>query len=281
MQIIHFLCAENRMPITIAVLFFFVMILFVVSSRNKSRHFFKEQYERINNTLKNKRGAFFDYSNIQNKLNKNGAFFHAQILKDPTLYLIVKFLLFFVGLFIGSFIHIGAGAIIAILFFNIPDIYLQECNKKDNEEMMEDLQTLYNSLQTQIKAGIYPADALVETAEVIRNKRLYFALVEFKGDLFTNVGFKEAVKRIELKFENKYITSLVLALTQSAETGHALDLLNDLADQIRVMRDAELITKKEKLDRLISFCELGILFVGILFIVYVFFMEIGTMASNF
>ena len=281
MKIIHFLCAENRMQITIVILFFFVMILFIVSTKNKSRHFFKEQYERIDNTLKNKRSAFFDYNNIQNKLNKNGAFFHVKLLKNPTLYLIVKFLLFFVGLFIGSFVHIGVGAIIAIIFFNIPDIYLQECNKNDNEEMMEDLQTLYNSLQTQIKAGIYPVDALIETAEVIRNKRLYFALVEFKGDLFTNVGFKEAVKRMELKFENKYITSLVLALTQSAETGHVLDLLNDLSDQIRVMRDAELITKKEKLDRLISFCELGILFVGILFIVYVFFMEIGTMASNF
>ena len=147
--------------------------------------------------------------------------------------------------------------------------------------MMEDLQTLYNSLQTQIKAGIYPTDAMTETAEAITNKRLYCALVELKGDLLTNLSFKDAVRRMEEKFENKYITSLVLALTQAVETGPVLELLNDLADQIRVMRDAELISKKEKLDRLISFCELGLLFTGILFIVTVFFSEIGTMANSF
>ena len=281
MQIIYLLCAENRIPIAIAILFLFTIILFVVSAKKHPHHFFKEQYERINNTLKKKQGAFFDYSSIQNKLNKNGVAFHFKFFKTPTSYLVLKFLLAFAGLFIGSFAHIGIGVIIAILFFKLPDIYLQQCNKKDNEAMMEDLQTLYNSLQTQIKAGIYPTDAMTETAEAITNKRLYCALVELKGDLLTNLSFKDAVRRMEEKFENKYITSLVLALTQAVETGPVLELLNDLADQIRVMRDAELISKKEKLDRLISFCELGLLFTGILFIVTVFFSEIGTMANSF
>lgn len=281
MQFVHFLQERNVLPAAISILFFLSMVIFIISTKKAAGIFFKQQYEKINNTLKNKKALFFDYENIQSRLSKNGAVYHLSFLKNPVVYLVTKFLLAFLGFFAGSFIHIGVGIIAAILLFNMIDIYLSECNKKDNNSMGEDLQTLYSSLQTQIKAGIYPADAMNEVAESISNKRLHYALCEFKGDVLTHISFKEALKRMELKFDNKYVTALILTLTQATETGCAIDLLNDLSDQIRAMREAELISKKGKLDRLISLCQLALLFVGVIFIVVVFFSEIGNMANQF
>lgn len=279
-QFIHFIQEGNILPLMAAVLIFPAVMTFSVSAGEKSRLFFRKQYDRINNTLKSRKTPLFDYDNIQRFLVKNGAAFHIRIFKNPTVYLTVRMILIFLGFFAGSFVHTGLGIILAVICFYLINAYLAYCNKKDNETMAEDIQIMYTSLHTQIKAGIYPADALCEIAESIKSKRLYYALNELKGDLLVHVGFKDAVKRMESKFNNRYITALSLTLTQASETGCALELLNDLSDQITTMRNAELIAKKGKLDRLISVCELLLLLVGILFIVMISFSGIETMVDG-
>ena len=81
------------------------------------------------------------------------------------------------------------------------------------------------------------------------------AEIVIKADIY------EALDRFQGKFDNRYIDSLCITMLQALESGQALELLADIGEQIKDMEETVLERKKGRLERSITFYQLGILVV--------------------
>lgn len=69
----------------------------------------------------------------------------------------------------------------------------------------------------------------------------------------------KSLESFQGKFDNRHIDALCITILQALESGQAVELLTDLAEQIRDMELTVLNRKKAALDRSITFYQLGIL----------------------
>ena len=77
-----------------------------------------------------------------------------------------------------------------------------------------------------------------------------------------------ALECFQNRFKNRYIDSLCITVLQAMESGQAVELLGDIAEQIK---DMELIIqhkKKEKLNRRVTFYQLGIFALILVLVLY-------------
>lgn len=69
----------------------------------------------------------------------------------------------------------------------------------------------------------------------------------------------KSLESFQGKFDNRHIDALCITILQALESGQAVELLTDLAEQIKDMELTVLNRKKAALDRSITFYQLGIL----------------------
>ena len=67
----------------------------------------------------------------------------------------------------------------------------------------------------------------------------------------------------EKKFNNKYIDTLCITIMQACESGQAVELLGDIAEQIKDMEVMIQQKKKSSLDRSTTFYQLGIFVISL------------------
>ena len=67
-----------------------------------------------------------------------------------------------------------------------------------------------------------------------------------------------ALEEFQRKFKNKYIDTLCITIMQACESGQAVELLGDIADQIKDMELLLQQRRKDRLDRSTTFYQLGI-----------------------
>lgn len=199
------------------------------------------------------------YRNTARWLRKNGATFHYGKWLNPTSYLAMKIILAGMGLTIVSHISPGYGVLIAILLFFIPGWLLIYLNKKDNQELLPEIKLVYHALEIQIRAGVYVTDALAECYGSVKQRRLRQALLDLAGDVVVKADIYDALGRLQEKFDNSYIDSLCITILQALESGQAVELLSDIAEQIKDMESTVLERRKGALDRRITMYQLGVL----------------------
>lgn len=203
------------------------------------------------------------YSAISERLNdyliKNGAAFHYGRGITVSKMIICTVLLAALGWVVGLRINIAISLVAAILGGGLLWILPTMMNKSDNEKMLPDLRMIYHALEVQIKAGVYVTDAMTENYASVRNIRLKSALLELGSDIVMKNDLFSALERFQAKFDNRYIDSLCIIILQAMESGQAVELLGDIAEQVRDMEKAVLDRKKSKLDRSITFYQLGML----------------------
>lgn len=199
------------------------------------------------------------YLRTEQWLNRNGAFFHYGKWMNPTVYLGVRFVLGFMGMAALGAVEWGYGILSGILLFFLPGWMLTYLNRKDNQALLPELKLVYHSLEIQIRAGVYVMDAMAECYGSVRQPRLRQALLELAGDIVMKSDVYGALDRFQGKFDNPYIDSLCITLLQALESGQAVELLNDISEQIKDMEGLVLERKKGALDRRITFYQLGIL----------------------
>lgn len=199
------------------------------------------------------------YQNTARWLGKNGAGFHYGKWMNPTSYLTLKIILAGIGMTVVSQISVGYGSMVAILLFFIPGWLLVHLNKKDNQELLPELKMVYHALEIQIRAGVYVMDALSECYGSVKHRRLRQALLDLAGDIVVKADIYEAMGRLRDKFDNFYIDSLCITIVQALESGQAVELLSDIAEQIRDMENTVLERRKGALDRRITMYQLGVL----------------------
>jgi pilus assembly protein TadC len=221
------------------------------------------------------------YANTESMLKRSGADFHFMRNMNPGTYLAVRILCAVTGFFVGCTFSVMSGFILMAVMWIFPVIIINSANKKDNEEMLSDIKLVYNSLSMQIKAGINMSDALLECYSCVRGKRLKKALMDLSSDIVMKSDIFNALEEFQKKFDNRYIDSLCITILQALESGQAVELLNDISEQIKDMETSVMEQKKGKLDRSITFYQLGILSAVLIVVLYACVSYMFTKALSF
>jgi Flp pilus assembly protein TadB len=224
--------------------------------KNSSEGWMLRAWEGIREGVE--KGHIWDAKKTERFLVQVGAKYHLSAKIDPLRYLVLRFALFGAGMLMGSSIGLSYILPAGILFGMLPGMYLLYANRKDNEKLLPELKLVYHALAMEIRAGVYVTDALAECYGSVREVRLRDALLALSGDLVMKADFGEALERFQGKFNNRYIDSLCITLLQAQESGQAVELLNDIAEQIKDMESALMGRKKSGLDRSVTFYQLGI-----------------------
>lgn len=258
----------NILPLVSAVLTF--LLFFVISKNYHPGKSLQRTYIRVNNSLKETKSGLFNYEETQRFLSANGAAYHFGKWIDPIKYLVLRFLVAAAFFILGISYHPMLGVICMVLGFIAPHIMIIYLNNQDNVKMVSKIQTLYNLLQVQIKSGIYVTDAITESYKSFEKGRLRDALKELSIELYLKGSFETAIDNFNAKFNNTAIEALCIILKQAQESGKAAELLQDMHKQMDDMRYAMQLKRKEKLERVVTFCQLGILASGLGIVLYAF-----------
>lgn len=103
------------------------------------------------------------------------------------------------------------------------------------------------------------SESLSEMYECVSDIRLRDAFAALGSDIILKADVFSALEAFQAKFDNKYIDSFCITVLQLTESGKATDLLMDISNQMRDVEKIVLDKKKGKLDRSLTFYQLGML----------------------
>lgn len=199
------------------------------------------------------------YDRLEATLRENGASFHYGRWIQPVSYLAMRILLALTGGLVIGFYGPGYGILCGCLLYGLPEWLLWYLNERDNQKMLPEIRMVYHALEIQLKAGVYITDALAECHDAVTERRLRQALLELAGDIVVKADVFRALERFQGSFRNRYIDGLCITVMQALESGQAVDLLQDIGEQIKDMERTVLQRQKSALERSITFYQLGIL----------------------
>ncbi len=240
-----------------------------------------QTFEEVGRNLRKSRNSFLDYERLKGFLERNGAAFHFGRWVGPINYSAIRLVMAGTGLLIGSFYEIWLGVILTVLFFVLPDVMVTWMNSRDNDRMLPEMKLIYNAIAMQIKSGVHVTDALAECYGSVQEGRLREALFTLSGDIVMQADVEKALERFQCKFDNRYVDALCITVLQALESGQAVDLLSDIAEQIKDMEVAIMGRKKSSLDRKMTFYQLGILSAILVVVLYACITHMMAAAINF
>ena len=215
--------------------------------------------EELKGLLREKEKNMEWYRRREMWLVKKGAGFHYGKWINPARDLALCIVLALLGFLTLGRISWSYGALGAVLLFFLPGLLLEYLNRQDNIRLLPEIKLMYHSLEIQIRAGVYVTDALAECYGSVQERRLQGALLDLAGDIVMKADIYEAMERFQGKFDNRYIDSLCITILQACESGQAVELLGDVAEQLKDMEAAVMRRKKSNLDRSVTFYQLGVL----------------------
>lgn len=199
------------------------------------------------------------YQRTEEWLLKKGAAFHLGNWLRPDTWLLLNLGMAFIGFVIGRELAPAGGVIMAVGFYCLPRLLVQYLDSRDNERMLSELKLIYHGLEIQIRAGVYLTDALTECYAGVQDVRLRKAMLDLAGAVTMNADVYEALNHFQRCFDNRYIDALCITLLQAMESGQAVELLSDIAEQVKDMEVSIMERRKGTLDRYLTFYQLGIL----------------------
>ncbi len=217
----------------------------------------------------NENKGYFDLERIDKYLKNHGGYYMFTWL-DPFTFIMIKIgvaLLAFLTVFslITSSIPLAlfAGAVAAAFGFFGFDLVLNIANDSDNDEMLADVKSIFDTLRTQTKAGVFLTNSLAECYMIVANARLKSALLDMTNKIIIKNDIEDAVKEFNEEFDSPYIDTLCVTILQSMESGKSVQILEDLSKQIADMQSAINIREQEKLDAKIQVLEM-LIFIGLI-----------------
>ena len=196
---------------------------------------------------------------LERFVKKNGTAYHFGKKTNAKRLIVLSLLLFITGMVTGFYISFAPAVLAALVGVILPWILIPILNRRDNEKMLPDLQVLYRALAMQIRAGVYITDALAESYTGVREKRLKDGLMNLGSDIIMKTDLFTALETFQSGFDNRYIDSLCITILQLVESGQASDMLSDIGDQMKDMERSVLEKRKGRLDRSLTFYQLGML----------------------
>ncbi|MCD8129855.1 MAG: type II secretion system F family protein [Lachnospiraceae bacterium] len=147
-----------------------------------------------------------------------------------------------------------------------PSFVLYWSNSRDNEAILQDLKWIYEAISVQLQSGLYILQALVESENFIRNRRMKKSFHRLCEQLLNGESIETSLETFEHSFHNPYISSFCVILRQMQDSGYAVKLLEDISLQLEEMERANLVKEKENLEMKLQIFQM-LLFVGILVLV--------------
>ena len=197
-------------------------------------------------------------------LSKNGVSYMLPEM-SALLYMIVKIMcMVFVGIIAGiTFHNVYLVFVLMVSGYFLPNIIIHMSNNSDNDEMMSDIESIYDIMRIQARAGVFVKDSLMDCYVNTINKRLKTALLDLCNMMSTNMTMEEAVDIFSSKFNNRHIDVLCIVLAQAQSSGKTVQILTDMSDQITNLRHSRAKSDEGKLERKIEIIEL-LIFIGVL-----------------
>ncbi len=242
--------------------------LVYMGNTGRTKSMVLQAYENVCMHARNSSKDIFDYERWENYLRIHGASYYYGTWINPVTYMALCIVTGVLGLALGVNAGLLTGLIGALLGIFLPGILLQYLDKRDNERMLVELDLVYSALSIQIRAGVYITDALTECYGSVTHERLRDALQNLSGDIVMKADLDHALERFQGSFRNRYIDSLCITILQAMESGQAVELLGDIAEQIKDMEITLQHKKKEQLNRSATFYQLGIFALILVLVLY-------------
>lgn len=164
--------------------------------------------------------------------------------------------------------------------FFLLDIIMSRSNDLENEEMLHDIETIYNTIKLQTDSGVYIVNAIYECHKLVKTRRLARALLELTTEITGKQDIEEAVDHFKQKFRNQYLNILGNAVKQSMITGDTSKIMGDVSRQIDGINEAALLREENKKESAILLVD-TLMFMGIVAaVMYVVFISMGTAFSS-
>lgn len=181
------------------------------------------------------------------------------------IFIIIRFIVMIIAVGCVSYLKLPGFFVVtgAVLGFELPCILMKISNNSDNEDMMADIECIYDIMRIQARAGVYIRDSLMDCYVSTVNKRLKAALLELCNQTSTNKTIDEAIMDFNSKFNNRHIDVLCIVLSQAQSSGKTVQILSDMNEQINQLRHSRAKSDEGKLERKIEVIEL-LIFIGIL-----------------
>lgn len=270
LQIIHILKIIFLIFIPVFTLYFVYKIDWTVVTKSANEKLRSQVLGMLENedALDEKKG-YFDLERIDKYLRTRGGYYMFTWL-DPFTFLMIKagvallgFLVVFSFIPSNLFLALIGGLVGAVIGFFAFDWLLDIANESDNDEMLTDVKSIFDTLRTQTKAGVFLSNSLTECYMIVSNARLKSALLDMTNKIVIKNDIEDAVKDFNREFDSPYIDTLCVTILQSMESGKSVQILEDLSKQISDMQSAINIKEQEKLDAKIQVLEM-LVFIGLI-----------------
>lgn len=209
--------------------------------------------------IRAKRKKSAPYIRMEEWLRKNGASYHIGKSIDPIRLVTICTVMGMSGFLAGMSVSGGIGILLGIILALLLPLSIPVLNRSDNREMLPDIRLIYHSIGVQIKSGVYVTDALAECSSSVKSKRLRDALSAFYAEVIMKSDIYASLERFRASFDDRYIDSLCMTVVQAMESGQAVELLSDIAEQVRDMESEVFESRKAKLDRILTLSQLLVL----------------------
>lgn len=212
------------------------------------------------------------YNTLQIYLSKIGANYMMKRVVDPAEYILARFFMTvfiaLIGLSMYGVIGLFLGGLLGYYFL---PVLLKLSNDKDNEMMIADIQSIYETLKIRTESGVFFTTSVQQCYKVVENSRLKEALANLGSELATTNDVKRSVDTFQLKFKNRYVDQLCVTIRQGYESGSTINCITDILNNLNGMQKALETTQKNKLDTEIMITQLLILLAILTTILYVAF----------
>lgn len=252
------------------------LVYFKVSdnSLNRVHEARKELYESNSKLSKFIRLKPKTYNKLQIYLSKIGANYLKKRIVDPIEYEFVNVLLAVVFGALGYRFFGLIGLLIGcILGFCLLRVLLNINNSKDNDKIVEDLQSIYENIKINTESGVFLTEALNSCYKVASCDRLKKALYEMITDIMVKQNVMDAIEDFKLKFKSVHIDTFCTVLRQGYETGDTMTALSSISQQLISIQKAVEIRHKQRLENDITKVMLVILIAIIVIVMYAVVIE--------
>lgn len=216
-----------------------------------------------------KRNYLRHYNKMQVYLSQVGANYLMKRIVDPTEYIVAKLVLASIFGFCGFIFFGWIGLLVGVIFgYMILKMILEINNKEDNECMLEDFVSIYETIMIKTEAGIFLTDSLKTCYKSVENKRLKKELYYLMMEITAQNNVTEALSKFQLKFKNIHINELCSVIRQGYETGSVVNAIANVTKHLNDIQKAVELRYNQKLDHNITKVQMVILLSIMVIVIY-------------
>lgn len=244
------------------------------NSLNRVHEAKRELYESNSKLSKLIRLKPKTYNKLQIYLSQVGVNYLLKRVVDPVEYEFVNVLLDFAFGTLGYCFFGLIGLLLGcILGFFMLRILLEINNSRDNDKIVEDLQSIYENIKINTESGVFLTEALNSCYKVASCDRLKKALYEMITDIMVKQNVMDAIEDFKLKFKSVHIDTFCTVLRQGYETGDTMTALSSISQQLISIQKTVEIKHKQRLENDITKVMLVILIAIIVVVMYAVVIE--------